>query len=448
MRTLALDTQATANGADQPERCILVGLDLKTLRAPSANRANQPSAEQSLAELAALASGAGADVVGQALQVRERADPATLLGSGKIGEIRAWAEAEECDFLLFDHDLTPSQHRNLERELKASVLDRTQLILDIFARHARSREGRLQVELAQLDYILPRLAGRGTAMSRLGGGIGTRGPGETKLEHDRRKIRRRITKLRADLDKVRVTRRLQRSKRSSVPIPTVALCGYTNAGKSTLFNALTSANVVADQRMFATLDPTLRRLALPSGYPALLSDTVGFIRKLPPTLIQAFRATLEEVTEASLIIHVADATSEEMRLHMEEVDGVLTELGASKTPQILALNKCDLLEPQQAAVQVQREQAAGSAEAVVDISARTGQGLDRLTSAVDSILSKGAFVRRRLLVPYDKGRTLSQVYEHGRILERRDCETGIELVAELERTLAERLDGYVCERAN
>ena len=448
MRTLALDTQATANGADQPERCILVGLDLKTFRAPSVNGVNQPSAEQSLVELAALASGAGADVVGQALQVRERADPATLLGSGKIGEIRAWAEAEECDFLLFDHDLTPSQHRNLERELKASVLDRTQLILDIFAKHARSREGRLQVELAQLDYLLPRLAGRGTAMSRLGGGIGTRGPGETKLEHDRRKIRRRITKLRADLEKVRVTRRLQRSKRSSVPIPTAALCGYTNAGKSTLFNALTSANVVADQRMFATLDPTLRRLALPSGYPALLSDTVGFIRKLPPTLIQAFRATLEEVTEASLIIHVADATSEEMRLHMEEVDGVLKELGASKTPQILALNKCDLLEPQQAALRVQREQAAASFDAVVDISARTGQGLDRLASAVDSVLAKGVFVRRRLLVPYDKGRTLSLVYEHGRILERRDGEEGIELVAELERTLAERLDDYACEEAN
>ena len=448
MRTLALDTQATANGADQPERCILVGLDLKTFPAPSVNGVNQPSAEQSLGELAALASGAGADVVGQALQVRERADPATLLGSGKIGEIRAWAEAEECDFLLFDHDLTPSQHRNLERELKASVLDRTQLILDIFAKHARSREGRLQVELAQLDYLLPRLAGRGTAMSRLGGGIGTRGPGETKLEHDRRKIRRRITKLRADLEKVRVTRRLQRSKRSSVPIPTAALCGYTNAGKSTLFNALTSANVVADQRMFATLDPTLRRLALPSGYPALLSDTVGFIRKLPPTLIQAFRATLEEVTEASLIIHVADATSEEMRLHMEEVDGVLKELGASKTPQILALNKCDLLEPQQAALRVQREQAAASFDAVVDISARTGQGLDRLASAVDSVLAKGVFVRRRLLVPYDKGRTLSLVYEHGRILERRDGEEGIELVAELERTLAERLDDYACEEAN
>ena len=448
MRALALDTQAAANGADQPERCILVGLDLKTLRAPSANGFNQPSAEQSLAELAELASGAGAAVVGQALQVRERADPATLLGSGKISEIRAWAEAEECDFLLFDHDLTPSQHRNLERELKVSVLDRTQLILDIFAGHARSREGRLQVELAQLDYLLPRLTGRGTAMSRLGGGIGTRGPGETKLEHDRRKIRRRITKLRADLEKVRGTRRLQRSKRSSVPIPTVALCGYTNAGKSTLFNALTSANVVADQRMFATLDPTLRRLALPSGYPALLSDTVGFIRKLPPTLIQAFRATLEEVTEASLIIHVADATSEEMRSHMDEVDRVLKELGASKTPQILALNKCDLLEPQQAAQRVQREQAAASSEAVVDISARTGQGLDRLASAVDSILSKGAFVRRRLLVPYDKGGALSLVYERGRILERRDGEAGIEVVAELERTLAERLDGYACEEAN
>ena len=442
---MALVDQIAESGADRPERCILVGLDLKTRHPPSSNGSLQLSAEQSMAELAELASGAGAAVVGHALQVRERAVPATLLGSGKIGEIRAWAEAEDCDFLLFDHDLSPSQHRNLERELNVSVLDRTQLILDIFAKHARSREGRLQVELAQLDYLLPRLTGRGAAMSRLGGGIGTRGPGETKLEHDRRKIRRRIVKLRADLEKVRATRRLQRSKRTSVPIPAVALCGYTNAGKSTLFNALTSANVVADRRMFATLDPTLRRLALPSGCRALLSDTVGFIRRLPPTLIQAFRATLEEVTEASLIIHVADATAEEMRLHMEEVNGVLKELGAFRTPQILVLNKCDLLGPDQARVRVEREQAAASAEAVVGVSARTGQGLDRLVGVIDGTLSKGAFVRRRLLVPYDQGGALAPVYERGRILERRDTEAGIEVVAELEHTLAQRLDGYACE---
>lgn len=443
-----LNTQTAASGADHPERCILVGVDLKTQHASTTNRANHLSAEQSMSELAELASGAGAEVVGHALQARERVVPATLIGSGKIAEIRAWAEAEHCDFLLFDHDLTPSQHRNLERELKISVLDRTQLILDIFAKHARSREGRLQVELAQLDYLLPRLAGRGTAMSRLGGGIGTRGPGETQLEHDRRKIRRRIAKLRADLEKVRATRRLQRSKRTSVPIPAVALCGYTNAGKSTLFNALTSANVVADQRMFATLDPTLRRLSLPSGFPALLSDTVGFIRRLPPTLIQAFRATLEEVTEASLIIHVADATSEQMRLHMEEVESVIRELGAAKTPQVLALNKCDLLEPHEIDRRVQREQAAATAEAVVGISARTRWGFDHLLRVVDSILSKGAFVRRRLLLPYSQGGALALVYERGRVLERRDSDAGIEVVADLERSLAKRLDSYACTEAN
>ena len=438
------DAQIVVNRADQPERCILVGLELKAQRPPSTNGGSHLSAEQSLSELADLASGAGAEVVGHALQVRERVVPATLIGSGKIAEIRAWAEAEDCDFLLFDHDLTPSQHRNLERELKISVLDRTQLILDIFAKHARSREGRLQVELAQLNYLLPRLAGRGSAMSRLGGGIGTRGPGETQLEHDRRKIRRRIAKLQTDLEKVRSTRRLQRSKRTSVPIPAVALCGYTNAGKSTLFNALTRANVVADQRMFATLDPTLRRLALPSGFPALLSDTVGFIRRLPPALIQAFRATLEEVTEASLIIHVADATAEEMRLHMDEVENVLRELGAAKTPQILALNKCDLLEPDQVDPRVQREQAAATAEAVVGVSAQTGQGLDKLVSVVDGILSKGAFVRTKLLLPYSQGRALALVYERGRVIERRDSEAGIEVVADLERTVAERLNSYSC----
>lgn len=443
-----LNTQTAASGADHPERCILVGLDLKTQHAATTNRATHLSAEQSMAELAELASGAGAEVVGHALQARERVVPATLIGSGKIAEIRAWAEAEHCDFLLFDHDLTPSQHRNLERELKISVLDRTQLILDIFAKHARSREGRLQVELAQLDYLLPRLAGRGTAMSRLGGGIGTRGPGETQLEHDRRKIRRRIAKLRTDLEKVRATRRLQRSKRTSVPIPAVALCGYTNAGKSTLFNALTSANVVADQRMFATLDPTLRRLSLPSGFPALLSDTVGFIRRLPPTLIQAFRATLEEVTEASLIIHVADTTSEQMRLHMEEVESVLRELGAAKTPQVLALNKCDLLEPHEIDRRVQRERAAATAEAVVGISARTRWGFDHLLSVVDGILSKGAFVRRRLLLPYSQGGALALVYERGRVLERRDSDAGIEVLADLERSLAKRLDNYAYTEAN
>ena len=437
-----LDSTTTARSADRRERCILVGLDLKARRPPPAGAASQPSAEQSMAELAELAGGAGADVVGQALQVRERAVPGTLLGAGRIGELKAWAESEDCDFLLFDWDLTPSQHRNLERELHTPVLNRTQLILDIFAKHARSREGRLQVELAQLSYLLPRLAGRGAAMSRLGGGIGTRGPGETKLEHDRRRIRRRIVRLRADLEKVRATRRLQRSKRISAPIPTVALCGYTNAGKSTLFNALTNASVVADQRMFATLDPTLRKLALPSGCPALVSDTVGFIRRLPSALIEAFRATLEEVTEASLILHVADATAVSVRMHMEEVDRVLKELGAAGLPQILVLNKCDLLGPGQAEILVRREAAASTAEAVIGVSARTGQGLERLIGAVDSALPKAAFVRRKFLVPYDCGGALAPVYARGRVLERRDTEAGIEVVAELEGALAQRLDGY------
>ena len=367
-----------------------------------------------------------------------------MLGSGKIREIRAWAAEEACDFVLFDHDLTPSQHRNLERELACPALDRTQLILDIFAKHARSREGRLQVELAQLDYLLPRLVGQGSAMSRLGGGIGTRGPGETQLEHDRRKIRGRIVKLKSDLGKVRSTRRLHRARRSSVPIPTVALCGYTNAGKSTLFNALTTANVLADERMFATLDPTLRKLRLPSRRPALLSDTVGFIRKLPPALIQAFRATLEEVTEATLILHVIDVSADHRTIHREEVDGVLDDLGAREKPQLLVLNKCDLLGSFQSEWEAQRARFDISAETVVAVSAKTGKGLSRLVDRIDRLLAKGTIFVRKFRVPYQDGGKLALLYEHGRVLERHDGDTGVEVTAEVSAVLAERLDRFAC----
>lgn len=282
-------------------------------------------------------------MVGQVLRSRDRPVPAALLGRGKVREIRAWAAEEACDFVLFDHDLTPSRHRNLERELECPLLDRTQLILEIFAKHARSREGRLQVELAQLDYLLPRLVGRGMPMSRLGGGIETRGLGETQPERDRREIRGRIVKLRPEPEKVRSTRHLQGARRTSVPIPTVDLCGYTNAGKSTLSSALTTGNVLADQTMFATLDPTLRKLRLPSRSPAVLSDTIGFNRKLPPALIQGSRANLEEVTEAPLILHIIDASADHRSVHREEVDRVLENIGARDKPQLIVLNKCDLL---------------------------------------------------------------------------------------------------------
>ena len=403
------------------------------------------TAEESIAELSDLARGAGAAVVGQVVQVRERPVAATLLGAGKIREIRAWAAEEDCDFVLFDHDLTPSQHRNLVRELECSVLDRTQLILDVFAKHARSREGRLQVELAQLDYLLPRLVGHGAAMSRLGGGIGTRGPGETRLEHDRRKIRTRISKLRAQLEKVRTTRRLQRAKRVAVPIPTVALCGYTNAGKSTLFNALTSAGVLADERMFATLDPTLRKLRLPSRRPAILSDTVGFIRKLPPALISAFRATLEEVTEASLILHVVDIASESSSLHRQEVQRVLEELGAGGKPQVLVLNKIDLIGPRTGGLETQSERVGESAAAVVTVSAKTGQGLEHLLEVVDEILARGLVHRRKFRVPYKDWRVLALLYDRAHVLERRDLDTAVEVIAEVSVALAEQLERYASD---
>ena len=424
------------------ERCILVGVDLRGRPARATLPRDRLTAEESIAELAELARGAGAQVEGHSLQVRDRLVPATLLGSGKLREIQAWAAEVDCDFVLFDHDLSASQHRNLERELGVPVLDRTQLILDIFAKHARSREGRLQVELAQLSYLLPRLVGRGMEMSRLGGGVGTRGPGETQLEHDRRRVRTRIVKLQSEIDKVRSTRRLQRAKRSSVPIPTVALCGYTNAGKSTLFNRLTAANVVADQRMFATLDPTIRKLRLPSNRPALISDTVGFIRNLPPTLIQAFKATLEEVTQATLILHVVDVSASNRRVHREEVEGVLEELGARSKPQLVVLNKCDLVPAGQRKTEVDREQYAGTSAKVVAISATTGEGVEALIRAVDELLARGLVVRERYRVPYDDGGALATLYDHARVLEREDREDGIFVTAEISRLLATRLTKY------
>lgn len=425
-----------------PERCIVAGLDLRSQRLGTDIGVERLTAEESIAELAELASSVGAEVIGHVVQVRERPTPATLLGGGKIRELQAWAAEVSCDFVLFDHDLTPSQHRNLERSLECRVLDRTQLILDVFAKHARSRAGRLQVELAQLEYMLPRLSGRGAVMSRLGGGIGTRGPGETQLETDRRRIRTRIAKLRSSLAKVRSRRRLQRSRRTSVPIPTIALCGYTNAGKSTLFNALTSANVLADHRMFATLDPTLRRVRLPSGRMVLLSDTVGFIRDLPPTLLEAFRATLEEVTEASLILHVVDVAAKHRAVHLEQVNRVLEELGALEKRQVLILNKRDLLEDAATEREVERERALGAWARVVSVSAMTGAGIDELLAAVDALLDSGSLVRTRLHVPHSEGRVISLLYEQARVLDRRDEEQSVEIVAELSPALLRRMERF------
>ncbi len=334
--------------------------------------------ESALDEFQELARSAGAVIEATVVQRRPRAEISTLIGPGKVEEVEAVVRSTGANLVLFDHDLSPSQTRNLNDLLPCRVIDRTQLILDIFAKHARTREGHLQVELAQLEYQLPRLAGKGKAMSQLGGGIGTRGPGETKLETDRRRIRERIDRLKMQLDQVRRNRRQQRQRREAVPVPTVALVGYTNAGKSTLFNALTDASVLESARMFATLDPKLRHLALPSRRKVLLSDTVGFIRNLPHTLVTSFRATLEEVERAELLLHVRDAASPMMEEQKSQVEAVLAELEVSGTPTLQVLNKIDLLSPNERAFLV-----ASPAPDTVAVSAHTGEGLGRLIAAIE-----------------------------------------------------------------
>ncbi len=430
--------------AGQPESCVLVGVDLR--QSPSEELLGDYTAEESLDELEELAGSAGAVVLGRTIQSRDRVEPATLIGSGKVLEVKAWAEEMKADFVLFDHPLTPTQQRNLEKELDRRTIDRTQLILDIFARHARTREGKLQVELAQLSYLLPRLTGRGIALSRLGGGIGTRGPGETKLETDRRGISVRIDKLKADLDKVRSTRDLQRKKRTAVPLSTIALAGYTNAGKSTLFNALTAAHVLADKKMFATLDPTIRVLELPSRRRVLLSDTVGFIRRLPTTLVKAFRATLEEVTQASMILHVVDLSSEHRREQMREVDRILGELEAAEKPQILVLNKLDRTDRETARAVLDAERTAGGRVAVVAISAQSGEGLDWLSAAIEAALPDDPLAEASYLIPHEAGDRLSFLYEHARVIDREDCEEGVRLRVEAAESVRRRLEDLVVSR--
>ena len=370
-----------------------------------------------MAEFRELVSSAGGAVVAELMQRRSRPDPATLVGAGKVEEIAGVAASAQADLVLFDHDLTATQLRNLEAALPCRVLDRTQLILDIFARHARTREGQLQVELAQLEYMLPRLTGKGKAMSQLGGGIGTRGPGETKLETDRRQIQRRIDQLKLDLDAVRRVRKQQRQRRESVPVPTVALVGYTNAGKSTLFNCLTGAQVLQSPHMFATLDPKLRAIELPSRRKVLLSDTVGFIRNLPHTLVTSFRATLEEVAQAEVLLHIRDAASTYGEEQKAQVEKVLGELESLDKPRVEVLNKIDLLGEHERDGLLGR--AASSGE--VAVSALTGEGTGALLAAIDRALQSDPIIEAELRVPQQEGGVLAAI-EAGMIVHSREYE--------------------------
>src|SRR5206468_4158789 len=395
------------------------------------------SAQESLDELRALAASAGAEIAGEFLQRRDRPDPATLIGRGKLEEIAGAAASVSADLLLFDHDLTASQQRNIEKVVNTRVIDRTQLILDIFARHARTREGQLQVELAQLEYLLPRLGGRGVEMSQLGGGIGTRGPGETQLETDRRKIYRRIRHVKLQLEKVRRIRAQQRQRRESAPVATVALVGYTNAGKSTLFNALTQAGVLSSPKMFATLDPTLRAVDLPSKRKVLLSDTVGFIRNLPHTLVSAFRATLEEVQRASLILHVSDASSRLSAEQDAQVEIVLKELEAEKKPRLRVMNKVDLLD-EEIAQSLLADSAKEHANTVY-VSAMEGMGLNVLLERIDHMISEDHVSRVRLRVPQEEGKTLALLEARARIFSRKYTDGAVELEAEAPESVVRRV---------
>jgi GTP-binding protein HflX len=381
-----------------PEKAVLVGV-------------GRGYEESDLDELAALADSAGAEPVARLLQTRQDPDPATFVGRGKLEEIHREVQRSGAQAVFFDQELTPGQLRNLEERLKVKVIDRTALILDIFALHARSREGKIQVELAQLNYLLPRLRGWGEAMSRSGGGIGTRmGGGETKLETDRQHIRRRITKLRKDLKGLARTRDVKRSQRERSGVPQIAIAGYTNAGKSTLLNALTGSDVVVANQLFATLDPTVRRIELPSGRAATISDTVGFVSKLPHDLVEAFRSTLEEVSRAALIVHVADASSPEVVEQVAAVRGVLADIGAGRIAEVMALNKIDLVAEHERA----RILARLDGDAVAT-SAVTGDGLEDLMDLVERSLPRFP-MDVALLVPYGREDVTAMLHRDAEVL--------------------------------
>ena len=408
------------------ERAALVGL--------VAGRARRLDAERSLDELAGLAQAAGADVVLRVLQERPKPDPSTFLGAGKVQTLAVSCDETDVDVVIFDNELTPAQLRQIEKGVGRKIIDRTQLILDIFARRARTREGKLQVELAQLKYLLPRLVGAGDALSRLGGGIGTRGPGETKLETDRRRIRTRIHAVSGDIERVRRRRAQLRERRHKASVPTVALVGYTNAGKTTLFNVLTKADAEASNALFVTLDPLVRQVRLPDSRELLISDTVGFIDRLPHALIAAFRATLEEVAEADLILHVVDAAASDRDRRTAAVNQVLEEVDASDVPLIEIYNKCDRLTPDE------RRRLEDQDSAALCISARERQGIDEL---VETMTSRLALDVRRVTLnfnPDDAGdrERIAGLYRHARVILHETRDGQVSIVADVPRRLVGR----------
>jgi GTP-binding protein HflX len=412
------------------ERAILVGLELP-------ERHLNWSIEDSLIELQHLASTAGAQVVAKLVQKRNRRDSAYYIGYGKLEELRLLAQVHQIDLIVFDNELSPAQQRNLENVLGKKVIDRTGLILDIFAQRARSKEGKLQVELAQLHYLLPRLAGTGVALSRLGGGIGTRGPGETKLEVDRRRIRKRIKDLERELQQVRQHRERLRRKRESIPLPVVALVGYTNTGKSTLLNTLTNSEVLAEDMLFATLDPVTRQVEIPNGKSFLLTDTVGFIRKLPHHLIAAFRATLEETVAADILIHIVDSSNPAFLEQIATVEEVLAELGAGSIPTIIVFNKIDLIEDKSPV-----HRAASEYPHSANISASSGLGLEGLLELIIQLLPR-VVTRCKLLLPYEAGSLLAMIHNKGQVRSEEFLPEGVQVWADLDSQTLSRVKEFI-----
>lgn len=390
-------------------------------------------AEASLDELFELVKSAGAEPAFAITQKLQKPESATFVGKGKLAEIKEICENEELDLIVADSELTPTQIRNIESETNVRVIDRTTLILDIFALRARSKEGKLQVELAQLKYTLPRLTGKGIEMSRLGGGIGTRGPGETKIETDRRHIRRRMETLKEELAEVEKHRNMLRRRREKDGVITCAIVGYTNAGKSTLMNYLTDAGVLAQDKLFATLDPTSRALRLPSGVSVMLIDTVGLVRRLPHHLVEAFRSTLEEAAQSDIIINLCDASSEEARVHLGVTNDLLESLGCGDTPIITVLNKCDLLDDQT---------LAQDFNSYIKISAKTGEGIDKLLDAIDNNLPV-RMKRVKLLVPFQNAGVISEIREKGTLISEEYVAEGVEVEAIVDEIIYAKVKDYL-----